>query len=301
MSNKEEGTRLSNDRIILIVVSVLLVIAIGYIAISNLSSRSPSEAEPAVLPGTAPPVEPEEAEIEPTEEPAPADAGQEATPTVVRRLELLSTPTPFHVTGEEDVRSILDLSNPDYVDYFDDPETWFDYDFDNAAYFVTDSHLFGKDPNPEDTATYWSFNDPASGNVYAEVSATNGDCIGKDAVGLTVRIDREHSPSGYSVEVSCDGAFRFRHHRETKYPSELVDWTPVEVINTGKEAVNRIGLWGYQGKFYFFINGQQVGEYFDSGYKDAYGVFSLYVRAAQTFDLTATFDDFAFWHIPFIP
>jgi len=31
------------------------------------------------------------------------------------------------------------------------------------------------------------------------------------------------------------------------------------------------------------------------------GYFAVYVRASLTFDLTATFDDFAFWHIPYIP
>jgi hypothetical protein len=29
------------------------------------------------------------------------------------------------------------------------------------------------------------------------------------------------------------------------------------------------------------------------------GYFAVYVRASQTYDLTATFDDFAFWHIPY--
>jgi hypothetical protein len=67
------------------------------------------------------------------------------------------------------------------------------------------------------------------------------------------------------------------------------------------DAVNRLGIWGYQGKFYFFVNGYPVGEFYDGNYYDTYGVFAAYVQAAQTFELTAEFDDFAFWHIPFIP
>jgi hypothetical protein len=63
---------------------------------------------------------------------------------------------------------------------------------------------------------------------------------------------------------------------------------------------NRMGIWAYQGKFQMFINGFHVGEYFDSSYPWSYGVFAAYVRAETTFDLTAQFDDFSFWHIRFI-
>src|SRR3989304_2846799 len=65
--------------------------------------------------GTAEPTEPE------------AQPG-EATPTQVRRLELQATPTPFHVLSQDDPRVQLNLAQPDYFDYFDKPDTWFDYD-----------------------------------------------------------------------------------------------------------------------------------------------------------------------------
>lgn len=299
----EEGKKLSTERIILIVISALLILAVVYIAFSSLSRRS-AEPAPGVLPGTAPPTSAEQAAA-PTQAPEEAEQAQpavEATPTVVRRLALEPTPTPFYTTSEDDPRSILDLANPDGVDYFNDPDTWFDYDSEGyAAYRIEDGHLWGIDYDPENTSLYWTFNNMQSGNTYAEISATNGDCIGKDAVGLVIRIDPDRTPSGYALEVACDGTWRFLRHRQGKAPEEFIDWTPSDVILTGKEATNRLGLWGYQGKFHMFVNGYHVGEFFDQVYTDTFGVFGAYVRAAQTFDLTATFDDFAFWHIPFIP
>ena len=302
MSN-EEGKKLGPERIALIVISVLLLIAVGYIVISSLLGNG-EEAQPApVVAGTAPPTaaevaeEPKDAPIEEGEAPEAA-----ATQTGPRRLAVEATPTPFHTTAEDDPRAILDLSEPDHFDYFDRPEEWYDYDSEGfGAYLVADSVLHGKDYNPEDNAVYWSYNSFQSGNTYAEISAINGDCIEKDAVGLVIRIDPNRTPSGYALEVSCDGEWRFQHHRQGKHPEPLIDWTASDVINTGMDAVNRLGIWGYQGKFYFFVNGYPVGEFWDSNYYDTYGHFGAYVLANRTFDLTAEFDDFAFWHIPFIP
>jgi len=239
--------------------------------------------------GTAEPTEPE------------AQPG-EATPTQVRRLELQATPTPFHVLSQDDPRVQLNLAQPDYFDYFDKPDTWFDYDTQGrGAYQFEDGRLLGIDYEPEELNAWWSYTGRQSGNVYAEITATNGDCIGKDSVGLAIRVNPESGAGGYALEVSCDGHWRFRRHRPGKEPVEIVEWTPSDAIETGKDAANRLGIWGYQGAFVLFVNGQQVGEPADPTYPYTYGMFAVYVRASQTFDLSATFDDFAYWNIPFQP
>ena len=218
-----------------------------------------------------------------------------------RRLELAATPTPFAVPTD-DPRAILDLAHPDHFDTFDNPEAWFDYDTaGHAAYWVADGKLFGIDYEPEEIYTWESYTDTASGNVYAEVSATNGDCIGRDSLGMVIRVDREQAAGGYSLEVSCDGAWRFRLLQIGGDQVYFVEWTESDAIRTGPGATNRLGLWGYQGRFSLYINGQQVGEYWDTAYHHTYGTFALYTRASQTYDLTGTFDDFAYWNIDYIP
>jgi hypothetical protein len=218
-----------------------------------------------------------------------------------RRLELAPTPTPL-VVSQNDPRAILDLAHPDHVDYFDNPDAWFDYDNpDRAAYKVADGQLIGTDYEPEETHTWWSYTDVSSGNLYAEVSATNGDCIGRDSMGMAVRVDQATAAGGYSLEVSCDGAYRFRRHSVNGSPVELIDWTASDAINTGAGAVNRLGIWGYQGRFRLFINGQEVDKSWDTDYLFTFGTFALFTRASQTYDLTGTFDDFAFWNIKYIP
>jgi hypothetical protein len=233
-------------------------------------------------------------------EPAGADVSAEVSPTP-RRLELAPTPTAFSVDAD-DPRSQLDLAHPDHADYFDNPDAWFDYDTaGRAAYVVENGQLLAKDYEPEEIYIWWSNTDRASGNLYTEVTATNGDCIGKDSVGLAMRIDREAGAGGYALEVSCDGAWRFRLLQVGEDQVELVDWTPSTAIEQGPGATNRIGIWGYEARFILFVNSAEVGRFWDTHYTYTYGTFAAYVRASQTYDLTATFDDFAYWNIDFLP
>jgi hypothetical protein len=282
----------------LIVVSFFLIIAVAYIVIMTLAQPPTS----GTLPGEATAIPVEEAPaFQPTLRPTRTPiTHMKLTPTS-RRISVQPTPTPFQVVSEEDVRSILDLTQPFYVDYFDDPNTWFNYDSENAAYQIEDGSLIGVDYEPEPRYIHWSWTSRESGNVYAEVSATNGDCVGKDSVGFVIRVRGDKTPSGYALEVACDGSWRFPHHRGTAAAEELIDWTDSEYIEPGPGATNRLGIWGYQGKFVLFVNGFEVGEFYDFDYTDTYGFFAAYVRASETFNLTASFDDFAFWHIPFIP
>ena len=216
------------------------------------------------------------------------------------------TPTPAEPTREPtpevDARAELDLNKPDYTDPFDIPNGWNQYDVaGNGAYRVENGELIGVDYVPEEKYTYWSILNRQSGNVYAEVSATNGDCIEKDSVGLAIRIDEETGSSGYGFEVSCDGHWRVRLHQESKSPRELKDWSPSEAIHTGVGATNRLGIMGYRDRFYLFINDQRVGIAADTKYSRDFGYFALYVRASLTYDLGATFDNFTYWHIRFVP
>lgn len=300
---------MSIERILLIAVSVLLVLALIFIAVTQLSGKASSPAEEPASGQEAPATEPPPA---PTFPPAdatmvePAAVEPEATSTSgVQRLELESTPTPFSVASD-DPRIILNLANPDYTDFFNNAKTWYTYGADKssgkAEYVIEDGKLLGTDFDAEDTSLYWSYTSAQSGRVYVEISATNGDCAARDAVGLVLRIQADVTPSGYSMEIACDGSYRFIRFREAGRPTAtLIDWTASEAINQGLGATNRIGVWGYDGNFYLYINNTQVAHFFDNGMPYSYGYFAAYVRAQVSYPLTASFDDFAFWHIPFIP
>jgi hypothetical protein len=274
--------------------AAIALLMAGSLACSTASQMLGLRPEGGTSPG--------EAQVEPTEVVATLETGAGVEPTAapVQRLEARPTPTPFHVTSEDDPRAILDLGDPDYIDYFDVADKWFDYDTPGrAAYGVADAKLWGLDYEPEELYSWWSYTDKQTDLVYAEVSATNGDCVGKDAVGFVIHSSPETAAGGYALEVSCDGAWRFLKHRVGKMPHELIEWTPSNAIQTGKDATNRLGIWDHFGKFYFFINGVMVGEGRDTPHQYPGGAFALYVKAAQTYNLKAWFDDLASWELPF--
>jgi hypothetical protein len=281
-----EAPEMKTERLLLRTLPPLLILSLA----CSLGSLFASTEEGGTAPGTA----------APTTAGQPSQVPEGQATQGPRRLELPVTPTPFHVTSEDDPRSILDLSQPDYFDYFDNPDNWHTYESAGyAAYRMEDGHLLGVDEEPEERYIYWSYTFMQAGNTYIEVSTTNGDCVGKDSVGLVVRVDATVTPSGYAYEVSCDGSWRLRRFHGNDNPVQLVDWTPSNSINSGLGAVNRLGVWAYQGEFQLFANGYAVGEASDPNLAYTIGFIALYVRASQTFDLTATFDDLAFWNIPF--
>lgn len=301
--SEEKGKSLSTERIILIVVSTLLVITLAYLGVSALARRGQETPPPDAAP--VEPFEEQPAAVLPTEPPEVAETAVDApaaTPTsAVQRLTLEPTPTPFTISDPDDPRNILDLTNPYHVDYFNNPETWYDYITEGvASYEVVDGKLLGTDFDPLNTNIWWSYTSVQSGRVYAEISATNGDCAARDAVGLVIRIEPDITPSGYTFEISCDGEWRFIRLSPGNSVT-LIDWTPSDAIVTGLGATNRLGIYGYDGKFYLFINGLQVTDYWDTGMLSSFGYFAAYVRSQVTYPLTATFDDFAFWHLPWIP
>jgi hypothetical protein len=275
----------------LLALAGLLGLTLACSTVSDLFSGD----EPGTLPGMAPPGD--------TTPGAGADTPVLPEPTSdVQRLERRPTATPFYVTNEEDPRAILDLPNPTHNDFFDDPNTWYRYDDDGyAAYEVDDGQLEATDYSGRDRPIYWSYTSFSSGNVYAEISATFGECYSRDVVGFVIRVQPEQTPSGYGLEVSCDGAWRFRRLRPAQVPFEMVDWTSSDLIQTGEGGENRLGIWGYRGQFYLFINGTQVGEARDSSYTYELGYFAAYVQSQEAEPLRATFDDFAYWNIPYQP
>lgn len=276
----------------------LLALTLSCSFVDNLVAPEPE------FPSAAEEVQP----LQPEQQAQEAEADQPEAPTATpgedepRRREVPLTPTPFEISGEDDVRRNLDLSAPDYVDYFDEEGSWFDFDNEGrAAFRFEDGTLLGIDYEPEELYTWWSYSERQSGNLYTEINATNGDCIDKDSVGLAIRVDLETASKGYSLQVSCDGNWRFRRHRSGQAPLNLSEWQPSERINTGPGATNRLGIWAYLNRFVLFINGVQVGEVFDSNNSYSFGSFAVYVNAFLTYDLAANFDDFAFWHVKALP
>jgi hypothetical protein len=148
---------MTRSRVFMLTIALLLA---GSLACSTVANVFNTGAESGTAPGAE--------QVEQTGDVPTLEPGVEPTAAEVQRLELHPTPTPFHITDEDDPRAILDLSDPDYNDYFDVPELWWDFDTPGAAaYGVTDGRLWGLDYEPEELYSWWSYTDKQSDLVYA--------------------------------------------------------------------------------------------------------------------------------------
>jgi len=254
--------------------------------------RAPIEEPPPATQGTAAPLA-----LLPTVTRPPS-----ATPVITPSVTPTETSTPGPTDAppapeldEDDPRYGLNLAGPNYLDAFSSNLTWEGPNFEGASNLWEDGHLRATDYFA-DTYLWWSTTIPdiEAGNVYVEVTAQTGECAGKDAYGLALRVDPVNRSSGYLLEFSCDGAYRVRK----LYGGALIvlsDWTPAGSIRSGSDAANVMGFLADGSQLAAFANGDLLGTVEDTTFYS--GNYGLYANAAITPGLSVTFDDFRLWYI----
>ena len=229
---------------------------------------------------------------------APPSATPITTPTVVSTFTptpgLTITPTPPPLSPD-DPRYGLNLAAPHYWDDFSSNLTWVGPNFDGAMNVWDDGRLRATD-FLADKFLWWSTTIPDvdAGNLYAEVTAEVGECSGKDAIGLAVRVDPDNRNSGYTLEFSCDGSYRIRKLVAGTIQT-LLEWTSSDLILSGPDTTNVLGFLAQGTTLTVFAN----GEILNSVEANAFfkGNFGLFSDASSTPGLTIYFDDFKLWYI----
>jgi len=196
----------------------------------------------------------------------------------------------------DDPRFGLDLNLPDYHDGFGLGSTWGQFSHEGASNTWGDGQLKAVD-RLVDPNIWWSATvpDASAPDFYVEVTAAIGECRGRDSSGFAGRVSGVNLDSGYTLEVSCDGAYRVRRFLAGKVEI-LRDWTNAEAIYRGPNAVNRLGWMARGTSLYAFANGTRLGDALDDA-SIAAGTFGLFAMARETPGLTVTFDDFALWYV----
>lgn len=237
-------------------------------------------ARPTQAPSDTPtPVPSSTAAVEPSATSTPPPSASD-TPTV--------TAPPF-----DDPREGRQLAPADYHDDFDPPLAWYTFSNSDASIVGEDGQLAATDQRA-DFLIWWSISDQTGDDSYVEVTARFGECEGKDAAGLALRVT---GSQGYVVEYACDASFRVRKFLTGGTPQVLQDWTPSEGIHSGSMAINRLGVMMEGDQMWVFANGNLLTEdpITDDGFDS--GAFALFASAAETPGFTATFDKFDYWDL----
>ncbi len=224
-----------------------------------------------------------------------------STPTLELTEEPEFSPTPSNTPiplEPGDPRLGLNLSNPDYSDDFGERFTWFEFsDPESATVFWEDGQLRITD-HVTDGILWWTTTAVVAEDSYAEIMAQTLACSGKDAYGMGIRVGGDNIDRGYTLEISCDRAWRVRKFIAfDEIPAVLRNWTESDLINAGPDATNQIGFMADGDQLFAFINGVLLDPIAieDSDYSS--GVPSLFTNASQTTALTVYFDDFRLWFL----
>jgi len=229
---------------------------------------------------------------------APPSATNITTPTAISTLTptpgLTITPTPPPLSPD-DPRYGLNLAAPHYWDDFSSNLTWVGPNFDGAMNVWEDGRLRATD-FLADKFLWWSTTIPDvdAGDLYVEVTAEVGECSGKDAIGLAVRVDPDHRNSGYTLEFSCDGSYRIRKLVAGTIQT-LLEWTSSDSILSGSDTTNVLGFLARGTTLTVFANGEILSSIEANAFFK--GNFGLFTDAASTPGLTVYFDDFKLWYI----
>ena len=224
-----------------------------------------------------------------------------ATPTVELTEEPELSPTPRNTPiplEPGDPRLGLNLSDPDYIDNFGERFTWFEFSDPESATVVWDADRLRVTDHVTDGILWWTTTAVVAEDSYAEIMAQTSACSGKDAYGMGIRVGGDNIDQGYTLEISCDGAWRLRKFIAfDEVPAILRNWTESDLINAGPDATNQIGFMADGDQLFAFINGVLLDPIAieDSDYSS--GVPSLFTNASQTTDLTVHFYDFRLWFL----
>lgn len=223
-----------------------------------------------------------------------------ATPiqTATPEPTLTSTPAPQPTETalsfpEDDARFGLSYDSPSVVDDFSVRYRWGEPWFPGAVIYWQDASMVAVD-YLTDNYVMWSTSLLEARDFYVELTARIDECEGDDSYGLAGRIGGDLVNSGYTLEFSCEGAYRFRKFVNGSVIS-LVDWIPNAAINAGSDQENTLGFLARGDRLVAYANGTYLGEITDRDFST--GLFGMFANALQTESLTVVFDNFRLWYI----
>jgi len=257
-------------------------------------SPTPQEVEEEE---TSVPVEPtvtlESGETEEPEETATAE------PTETPEEEETETPTPTDTPTEEPTPTLAEtdpartLGDPDWVDTMEDGENWptgvneySSINFENGFLKLTgETELDG-----------WRLSWPYLEDFYLEATMQTPECEEGDHFGLVFRSPvNSEATKGYLFGITCDGQYGLRRW-DGKTMFFPIQWTESDVINSGAEAVNKLGVMAEGENLTFYINGEEVDKVVNPVYLT--GNFGIFVGSIETEGLTVWVDQVRYWKNP---
>jgi hypothetical protein len=202
-----------------------------------------------------------------------------------------NTPT---ATATEPLTDIVDsLGDPFYTDALDNGDNW---SLGKDTYVDLQAVNGNLVMQGLKTTSGWRLTNRSAKNFYLEITGKMEECTGEDQFGIMFRVpNRITATSGYLLGITCEGKYSLkRWDGETML--SLINWKQSDLIHSGSNQTNRIGIMADGNNMKVYINGVKVGEAADSWFPQ--GGYGLYVGARETTGLKALIDEVSIWILP---
>ena len=223
---------------------------------------------------------------------------QNAVPTVTLQPSSSAptlTPTSDHANPKDDLGSAAwtdSINNGSGFGLGSDVET---IDGTNASVWV-ENGAFHMYRSTASGGYIWYCSYPNISDFYLEAKFTVQNCNGEDEYGLTFRKPDFGDKTGYYFAVRCDGTFNLMRWTNSGF-TLLGEWTASDLLQSGSDSVNTLGVWAEGDHFKLYINDQFAAEYTDSSPMLS-GYFGLFSNPQQTAGLTILMDEVSYWNLP---
>jgi len=215
------------------------------------------------------------------------------TPTPTATATPTNTPTTAPTEPLEGTDPVLTLGEPDWVNAMNNGDGW-PTGFSEYSTIVFEDGYLKLTADTEFDG--WRLTWPFLGDSYLEVKLQSPECEGIDHFGVMFRVPANaNANKGYLFGITCDGKYNLRRwDGQTMF--SLVDWTASDAINTGENAINKLGVMAEGENLALYINGQEIKEITNDVYLE--GTFGIFVGGTNVEDLTVWVDEIRYWEIP---
>ena len=129
-------------------------------------------------------------------------------------------------------------------------------------------------------------------NFYLELTVQTSLCQPQDQAGITFW--RQSDNDFYRLLINCAGEYRFELIQGGQ-SFVLRDWEDAAQMQLGLAAVNRLGLWVYQGEFQLYIN--DAFQFSEGIARDRSGGLGVFARTVSGSAMTVRFSDLQIYQV----
>lgn len=143
----------------------------------------------------------------------------------------------------------------------------------------------------------WRMTDRGLSDYFLEVTFITGTCSGSDQYGLVFRAPDYSSGYGYYYSITCGGQYSLMIWDLMNNKTNIIGWNSSDVIITGSDQTNKLGVWVKGNTIKLFVNDKQLQEISDSTYSSA-TKFGIFVAGKETYHFQISLDQISLWALP---